>query len=362
MTTALLAQPDSAVLDEFIGRMIGDVGATVSAGLVVLGDRLGLYRAMADGEPVTAEQLAEPHRHRDRLRRGRGWPTRRPAATSSYDAETATYSLTPEQAARPRHRRQPGVLRRRACSSPFGALRDVAAHRGPVPHRRRLRLARARRRPVRGHRAVLPARLRRQPGVDLAARARRRGRQARGRRARRRRGLRSRRVDDPDGRRPSRRRPSSEPTTTRPRSRRADGARPRLAVSATSASRSPSAELAAEQRPTWSTMFDCLHDMGDPVGAARAARGALRRRRHADARRADCRTTALEENLNPIGRVFYGASTLICTPVLARPARSASPRTQAGPTVLTYLLRDAGFSRVRVASESPVNLIFEARP
>src|SRR6476620_9468809 len=58
MTTALLAQPDSAVLDEFIGRMIGDLGATVSAGLVVLGDRLGLYKAMADGEPLTAEQLA----------------------------------------------------------------------------------------------------------------------------------------------------------------------------------------------------------------------------------------------------------------------------------------------------------------
>jgi hypothetical protein len=55
MTTALVAQPDSAVLDEFIGRMIGDLGATVSAGLVVLGDRLGLYKAMADGEPVTAE-------------------------------------------------------------------------------------------------------------------------------------------------------------------------------------------------------------------------------------------------------------------------------------------------------------------
>jgi hypothetical protein len=44
MTTAMIAQPDSAVLDEFLGRMIGDLGATVSAGLVVIGDRLGLYK------------------------------------------------------------------------------------------------------------------------------------------------------------------------------------------------------------------------------------------------------------------------------------------------------------------------------
>jgi len=54
MTTTLVAEPEPALLDEFIGRMIGDLGATVSAGLVVLGDRLGLYKAMADGQPVTA--------------------------------------------------------------------------------------------------------------------------------------------------------------------------------------------------------------------------------------------------------------------------------------------------------------------
>jgi SAM-dependent methyltransferase len=109
------------------------------------------------------------------------------------------------------------------------------------------------------------------------------------------------------------------------------------------------------------TMFDCLHDMGDPDAAARAVRRSL----------TDDGTfmlvepmagDRLEENLHPIGRVFYGASALVCTPCsLAQPgARALGP--QAGPAVLTALLRDAGFGRVRVAVTSPVNLVIEARP
>jgi SAM-dependent methyltransferase len=88
-------------------------------------------------------------------------------------------------------------------------------------------------------------------------------------------------------------------------------------------------------------MFDCLHDMGDPARVARAVRGTLRE----DGTLLLVEPFAndrLEENLNPIGRLFYGASTLICTPCsLAQPgARALGP--QAGPTVLTNLLRDAG--------------------
>jgi SAM-dependent methyltransferase len=109
------------------------------------------------------------------------------------------------------------------------------------------------------------------------------------------------------------------------------------------------------------TMFDCLHDMGDPEHVAAVVRQGLR----------PGGTLLLvepfagdhvEDNLNPIGRVFYGGSTLICTPCsLAQPgARALGP--QAGPARLTELLGNAGFNRVRVASESPVNLVFEARP
>jgi hypothetical protein len=70
----------------------------------------------------------------------------------------------------------------------------------------------------------------------------------------------------------------------------------------------------------------------------------------------------IEENLHPLGRVFYGGSTLICTPCsLAQPgARALGP--QAGPARLTALLRDAGFRHVRIAATSPVNLVIEARP
>jgi SAM-dependent methyltransferase len=109
------------------------------------------------------------------------------------------------------------------------------------------------------------------------------------------------------------------------------------------------------------TTFDCLHDMGDPDGAARAVRRAL----------SDDGTfmvvepmagDRIEDNLNPVGRIFYGASTLICTPSsLAQPGQRALG-TQAGPAVLSSLLRDAGFGRVRVATTTPVNLILEARP
>jgi hypothetical protein len=101
--------------------------------------------------------------------------------------------------------------------------------------------------------------------------------------------------------------------------------------------------------------------MGDPRAAARAAREAL----------TDTGTLMvvepmagdrLEDNLNPLGRVFYGASTLVCTPCsLAQPgARALGP--QAGPARLIGLLTDAGFGRARIACTSPVNLVLEARP
>src|SRR3954467_261194 len=58
-TTIQTREVDPDLLNAFIGQMVGDLGATVSAGLVLIGDRLGIYRAMADGTPVTAETLAE---------------------------------------------------------------------------------------------------------------------------------------------------------------------------------------------------------------------------------------------------------------------------------------------------------------
>jgi len=106
--------------------------------------------------------------------------------------------------------------------------------------------------------------------------------------------------------------------------------------------------------------FDCLHDMADPVGAARHAREALREDGWVllvEPFAGD----SVEANLNPVGRVYYGASSQICVPVsLARngPALGA----QAGEAQLGQVMREAGFTRFRRATETPFNLVLEARP
>jgi SAM-dependent methyltransferase len=107
--------------------------------------------------------------------------------------------------------------------------------------------------------------------------------------------------------------------------------------------------------------FDCLHDMADPVGAARQARQALT----SDGHCMIVEPTAgdsLEQNLNPVGRVYYGVSSLICVPVsLARqgPALGA----QAGEQRLRrVVVEGGGFSRFRRAAETPFNIVLEARP
>lgn len=116
----------------------------------------------------------------------------------------------------------------------------------------------------------------------------------------------------------------------------------------------------AERDLDFIAFFDCLHDMADPVGAARHARQALK----ADGNCMIIEPFAgdkVEDNLNPIGRAFYGASSLVCVPVsLARngPALGA----QAGEKRLHDVVTSAGFSRFRRATETPFNMVLEARP
>jgi SAM-dependent methyltransferase len=108
-------------------------------------------------------------------------------------------------------------------------------------------------------------------------------------------------------------------------------------------------------------IFDALHDMGDPVGAATHVREAL----------ADDGTwmivepnagDRLEDNLNPVGRVFYSASTAICTPNAVSQDGGWALGAQAGEARLRDVLEEAGFRRVRRAAETPFNLVLEARP
>ena len=109
------------------------------------------------------------------------------------------------------------------------------------------------------------------------------------------------------------------------------------------------------------TMFDCLHDMGDPVGAARHVREAI----------ADDGTwlvvepmagDKVEDNLNPVGRVFYGFSTLLCTPASLSQEVGLALGTQAGPARIKDVTTTAGFSRFGTAAETPFNRVLEVRP
>jgi SAM-dependent methyltransferase len=106
--------------------------------------------------------------------------------------------------------------------------------------------------------------------------------------------------------------------------------------------------------------FDCLHDMGDPVGAARHALDAL----DPDGTMMLVEPFAhdrLEDNLNPVGRMYYSFSTMVCTPASISQEVGLALGAQAGEKRLREVVTSAGFSRFRRAAETPFNLIFEAR-
>ena len=108
------------------------------------------------------------------------------------------------------------------------------------------------------------------------------------------------------------------------------------------------------------TTFDALHDMGDPVGAARHIRESLAPEGTwmlVEPAAAD----RLEDNLNPVGRTYYGFSTLLCTPASLSQDVGLALGTQAGPARLRDVATAAGFTRFRVAAQTPLNLVIEVR-
>lgn len=109
------------------------------------------------------------------------------------------------------------------------------------------------------------------------------------------------------------------------------------------------------------TVFDALHDMGDPVGVAAHIRQSLK----PDGTLMLVEPLAgdtLEENLNPVGRIYYAFSTNICVPASLNQEVGAALGAQAGEKRLTRVLKEAGFTRVRRAADTPFNMILEARP
>ena len=354
---------DLDLLNAFIGQMVGDLGATVSAGLVLIGDRLGIYRAMADGTPVTAETLAE----------GTGLavaylrPWLANQASGGYvthvdDDGTDRYALSPEQAAALADPDSPAYFAP-SMQVAVGALRDVdaiadrfrtGAGFGWHEHDPGLFVGTERFfKPGYVANLVdtwLPALDGVVPKLQAGARV----------------------ADVGCGHAAS----TVLMAAAFPRSSfvGADYHEGSIVVA-----RRRAVEAGVTENTTFVTvdaldltpnpagdgydlvtMFDCLHDMGDPIGAARRIRATLTPDgvfMLVEPRAGD----HVADNLNPLGRVFYGASTLICTPSsLAQPGQAAIG-TQAGPATITNLLREAGFRTVRIAAETPVNHVYEAR-
>jgi SAM-dependent methyltransferase len=109
------------------------------------------------------------------------------------------------------------------------------------------------------------------------------------------------------------------------------------------------------------TNFDCLHDMGDPVGAARHVLETL----DPDGTWLIVEPRAgdrVEENLNPVGRAYYGFSTFLCTPASLSQEVGLALGAQAGEARIRDVVTAGGFTRFRRAAETPFNLVFEARP
>jgi SAM-dependent methyltransferase len=347
---------DENLLNEFLGKAVGDLGAALSATLVLVGDRLGLYKALA-GEPLTAQQLAKTTGTNERYIRE--WLANQGAGGYvQFDAATDTWSLSPEQAACLAEPNGPvdvagaynwveavfHALQRTVVNFQTGAGMEWGEHH-PCLFDGTERFFRA------GYNANLVTSW--LPSLDGAVDRLQQGAKV---------------ADVGCGHGASTvLMAATYPNSTfigydyHPDSVRV--ATDRASAAGVTNARFEVADAVGYPDKDFDLIafFDCLHDMGDPVGAARHARGALA----GDGIAMLVEPFAndrLEDNLNPVGRVLYGASSQICVPVsLARsgPALGA----QAGPARLREVMVDGGgFTRFRRTTETPFNIVYEARP
>ncbi len=349
---------DEAKLEAFMGQAVTDMGAIISAPLMLIGEKLGLYKAMAGAGPLSSEQVAERSGAAERY--VREWLRNQAAGGYVvYDPESDRYLLPDEHALALADEDSPfyilGVydLIASLYADEDQLLEVFRSGDGMGWHEHDDRLFRGTERFFRpGYRAHLIAEW--IPALDGVREKLERGAKV---------------ADVGCGHGAStiimaEAFPNSEffgfdyhdESIARAReAAQAAGVGDRVGFAVATAKDYPGSgyDLVC--------VFDCLHDMGDPVGASAHIRETL----------ADDGTwmivepfagDTVQENLNPIGRVFYGASTVICTPASLAQEVGLALGAQAGEAQLSDVVKRGGFGTVRRATETPFNLILEARP
>lgn len=343
---------DEVKLQEFMGRLVGDMGGAAMLATVILGEELGLYRAMADGVPVSAEQLAAKTRTHPRLILE--WLSAQ-AASGYVELHDGMFRLPPEQAMALADVDSPVFVAGGAtvlASMFFDKDKLVQAFRGDGAvswgehHHCLFSGTEAFFRP--GYRANLTTSW--LPALEGVVPKLERGAKV---------------ADVGCGHGAStvvmaRAYPNSQFFGY-------DFHQPSIDTAKKRGSETPNAQFAraaakdfAERDFDLICFFDCLHDMGDPIGAARHALQALKPDGTVLLVEPFAGDT-LEHNRTPVGRIFYVGSTFICTPNSLSQEVGLALGAQAGETRLRDVFMEAGFRSFRRAAETPFNLILEAR-
>jgi SAM-dependent methyltransferase len=349
---------DQAKVDEFMGRVVDELGAAISSALVALGDRLGLYRAMADGGPMSAEELAG--RTGTEARYVREWLSNQAAGGFvSYDPDTGVFFLSPEQSLMLAEEGNPAFVAgafqviTAAIKDEEKVARAFQTGGGVGWHEHHHDLFTGTERFFRpGYAANLVSGwIPTLDGVEAKLKS----------------GARVADVGCGHGASTilmAEAYPHSEFVGFDYHAASIEHAR--AAAAQAGLDERVRFEVApAKQYPGEGydlvCMFDCLHDMGDPVGAAAHVRRTLA----PDGTWLIVEPYAgdrLQDNLNPVGRIYYGASTLVCTPASRDQEVGLGLGAQAGEARLREVVTAGGFTRFRRATETPFNLVLEARP
>jgi SAM-dependent methyltransferase len=346
---------DDAKLQEFMGKLVNDMGGAAMLASVIVGEELGLYRAMADGVSLTADDLAAKTHCQPRLTRE--WLNAQ-AASGYVEYADGRFRLPPEQAMALADEESPVYVAGGAAvlaSMFLDKDKIVTAMRGdgalswgdhhPCMFSGTERFFRP------GYRANLVASW--LPALDGVVDKLEQGAKV---------------ADVGCGHGAStivmaQAYPKSHFVGLDFHGASIETAKQR-AVDAGVAERTrfvvADAKSYQERDFDLLCFFDCLHDMGDPVGAARHAYEALKANGSVLLVEPFA-NDRLEDNLNPVGRMFYAASTFVCTPNSLSQEVGLGLGAQAGEARLRRVFLEAGFTQFRRATETPFNLVLEAR-